>query len=71
MAKVLIGLVGLGLASVASAETTLAWKFDTSGRTEVVPSKAETAFSSLTDMRWWTECSSTGIFRRGAFVIVR
>ena len=71
MGKVFFGWVVFGLALIASAETTLAWKFDTSGRTEVVPAKAETAFSSLTDMRWWTECSSTGIFRRGAFVIVR
>lgn len=56
---------------LAAAETTLDWKFDTSGRTEVVPPKAETSLSSPTDLRWWTECSSTGIFRRGVCVIVR
>ena len=69
--KLFICLFGLGFVLLAVAETTLDWKFDTSGRTEVAPPKAETSLSSPTDLRWWTECSSTGIFRRGACVIVR
>ena len=69
--KVFVVSLSLGFVLLAAAETTLDWKFDKSGRTEVVPPKAETSFSSPTDLRWWTECSSTGIFRRGVCVIVR
>ena len=69
--KVLVASLGLGFALLAAAETTLEWRFDKSGRTEVAPVRAETSFSSPTDLRWWTECVATGIFRRGVCVIVR